>query len=282
MFRKKFNNTRGDLNHNRNDNKKVSHNHDDYVYKKNNCDNEVALINQTCCISNKGNMLFQEFLCHLPMSILSLSISLFLLIFFDGFFSELISIVIKKNLYSNLFHMSHYIHILFASFASFYAFSQSFLSEKKLLLGAILAMINSFIFCTLADIVLPTLGALFLDNTIEIHLCFLHWNDMFNALFFSLFGIFASYCLIKGNKKYAAVIAKNVHLGHVWFGCIAALFYLFSQIQIDIILNISFLFALLFLSVVVPCIFSDICIPYLFNSYINKSQGYQNIKIQYN
>lgn len=274
MFRKKFNNTK-------NDNKKVFHNHNDYMYKKNDCEDEHFGGNQACCVSNKGNVLFQEFLCHLPMSILALSISLFLLIFFDGFFSELISLVIKRNVYSNLFHMSHYIHILFASFASFYAFCNSFISEKKLLLGAILAIINSFFFCTLADIVLPTIGAFFLDNNIVMHLCFLHGGDLFNAIFFSIGGVFAAYCLIHGNKKYAAVIAKKVHLGHVWFGCISALFYLFSQINIDIIVNISFLFGLLFLSVVIPCIFSDVCIPYFFNLYMNKNIGYQNIKIQY-
>ena len=275
MFRKKFNNTR-------NDNKKVFHNHDDHMYKKNDIENGQLLGHQTCCVSNKGNLLFQEFLCHLPMSVLALSISLFLLILFDGFFSEIITIVIKKNIYSNLFHMAHYIHILFASFASFYAFSNTLVSEKKLLLGGILAMINSFLFCTLADIVLPNLGALFLDNNIHIHLCFLHLEDMLNALSFSLFGVLAAYSLIHGNKKYADKIAQKVHLGHVWFGCIAALFYLFSQIQINIITNSSVLFILLFLSVVIPCIFSDVCIPYLFNLYINKKHEYQGIKIQYN
>jgi hypothetical protein len=276
MFRKKFNYTK-------NDSKKMFHNHDDYIYKKGEFDNEHGGENPACCISNKGNVLVQEFLCHLPMSILALSISLFVLILFDGFFSQISSIVIKKTVYSNLFHMSHYIHILFASFASFYAFSNNlFFSEKKIIFGVLLAMINSFLFCTLADMVLPTIGALFLDNTIDMHFCFLHYDDMVNAILFSVFGVFAAYCLVRGNKKYATVIAQKVHLGHVWFGCLAALFYLFSQLQIDIIINISFLFMILFLSVVIPCIFSDVCIPYFFNLYImNKSNLYQGIKIEY-
>jgi hypothetical protein len=276
MFRKKINYTKGDS-------KKVFHNHNDYIYKKNDCDIDQSSDSPACCFSNKGNVLVQEFLCHLPMAILALSISLFLLIFFDGFFSEMISPVIKKIVYSNLFHMSHYIHILFASFASFYAFSNnSFISEKKIVLGVVLAMINSFLFCTLADMILPTIGAFFLDNTIEIHFCFLHYDDMFNALFFATFGILAAYFLVKGNKKYAIIIAKKVHLGHVWFGCLAALFYLLAQLQINIIANISFLFMILFLSVVIPCIFSDVCIPYIFNLYVNKSNNtYQGIKIEY-
>jgi hypothetical protein len=252
------------------------------MYKRGSADQEESSENGPCCISNRGNVLIQEFLCHLPMSILALSISLFLLIFFDGFFSQILSVSIKKTVYSSLFHMSHYIHILFASFASFYAFfNTAFVSQRKIIFGALLAIINSFIFCTLADMVLPTIGAFFLDNAIEMHFCFLHYNDMFNALFFAVFGVVAAYCLVSGNKKYAMVIAKKVHLGHVWFGCLAALFYLFSQLQMDIISNISFLFIILFLSVVVPCIFSDVCMPYFLNLYMNKANVYQGIKIQY-
>jgi hypothetical protein len=215
------------------------------------------------------------------MSILALSISLFLLIFFDGFFNALLTLNIKKNIYLNLFHISHYIHILLASFASFYSFKNSLTGEKKTLLGIFLAIINSFFFCTLADAILPIIGALLLDNSINIHFCFLHFHDMFNAIFFAIAGIFASYCLMNGNKEYAKKIAKKVHLGHVWFGCIAALFYIFGQINIDIILYISFLFLLLFFSVVIPCILSDICIPYFFNIYISKNNNYQGLKIEY-
>ncbi len=278
MFKKK-------INYHKYDNKKSFHHHD-YVFKKDGNEseneNEKYLDSKTCCVSEKSNIIVQEFLCHLPMSILALLISLFFLIFFDGIFSEIIAINIKKNLYLNLFHMSHYIHILFASFASFYAFSNVFLTGKKAILGAFLALINSFLFCTLADMILPTFGTFFLDNNISIHLCLFHFDDMMNAIFFSLFGIFASYCLIHGNKKYASIVAKKVHLGHVWFGCIASLFYVFSQIQINIIFNISLLFIILFFSVVIPCIFSDICIPYFFGLYINKKNLYQDIKIQYN
>jgi hypothetical protein len=275
MFKKKFHN-------NKYDDKKSFQNHNEEIIKKKHIDDsESSYLNQACCITHKGgNVLLQEFLCHLPISILALSVSIFLLILFDGVLSEFINLTIKENIYLNLFHISHYIHILFASFASFYAFSNFFML-KKIWLGIILAILNSFLFCTLADIILPTLGVYFLNSTISIHFCFLHYDDLFNALSFSLFGIFAAYCLLQGNKKYALVIARKVHLGHVWFGSISAILYLFSQIQINVISHVTFLFILLFLSVVIPCIFSDICMPYFFNLYINKKNDYQDLKIQY-
>lgn len=276
MFKKKINSMK---NFNSDNNR-----HESSHYKKNHYTEEIHshIDRKPCCLSNKGNPLIQEFLCHLPMSILALSISLFFLILLDGFFSQISALKIKQVIYLNLFHIAHYVHILFSSFASFYSFSYLLTSKMKLIFASVLSILNSFIFCTLADIILPTIGGFFLDNNIDFHFCFLHLDDIINALLFAIFGLLAAYCLINGNKQYAEAIARKVHLGHVWFGCIAALFYLFAEIQVNVILNSSFLFLILFFSVVIPCIFSDICTPYLFNRCTDRSNIYKGIKIEYN
>lgn len=233
-----------------------------------------------CCKLNKNNSIFQEFLCHLPMAILALSISLLCIVFFDGVLKELIPLQAKQYIYNDLFHVSHYIHILFASFASFFAFMNSFVL-RNIFLGAFLALFNSFFFCTLADMVLPTLGGFILSYPVTMHFCFLHMQDLLNVFCFALFGIFAAYCLNRGNKQYALLIGQKVHIGHVWIGCIASLLYLLSQVTIIWTADVAFLLIILFFSVVIPCIISDICIPVLISSCCQKKNEFHNTKIEY-
>jgi hypothetical protein len=239
--------------------------------------------NISCCQNqNKKNILFQEFLCHLPMAILALCISLLCLTFFDNIISHTFILSIRQSMYGNLFHIAHYIHILCASFGSFYAcYNNDTSNYKKTFFTIIFSLINSLLFCTLADIVLPALGGLLLNSGIQIHICFFHMSDIINAFVFSIFGIFSAYCLQNGEKQYSLKIAQKVHLGHVWFGCIASLLYILSQIKIDVIESISILFLILFFSVIIPCVLSDICLPYFFNKTNHETSEYQNKKIDY-
>lgn len=234
-----------------------------------------------CCNINKNNSLFQEFLCHLPTAILALSISVLFIVFFDGILKEVLSNQAKKIIYNDLFHVSHYFHILLSSFAGFFAFSQGTFFNN-FFIRAFFTFSNSFLFCTLADIILPSLGGMLLGYPVSVHLCFFHLQDFINVIFFSFFGIIAAYCLTKGNKDFALVIAQKVHLGHVWIGCIASLLYLLSQISVSWTAEIGFLFITLFFAVVIPCIISDICIPLLLQINFSRKNEFQDVKIEYN
>ena len=223
-----------------------------------------------CCLSkNHKNIIYDEFLCHLPMAILSLSVCLFLV----ALLNEIMAFLTVKKLYQlfylNLFHIAHYIHILCASFSSFYSCygTQKNSSYKQILFYIFFALINSIIFCTLSDILLPFLGTLFFQNNVVMHICLFCKTDLINALFFSIFGILSGYALSRGDHEYSYKVAKKVHIGHIWFGCIASILYLFSQLDINISSHASSLFTILFISILAPCIFSDICLPFLIKQY---------------
>lgn len=288
MLKPRFNNHKQRDNENQQSNQFKFVSHRSHSYRTNRSHDYHEESNKqikSCCLNNtnKNNIVWQEFLCHLPMSILALSISLLCLTFFDNLITCSFPAFIKKIIYMNFFHIAHYIHILCASFGSFYLCCNiNNSSYKKIILIIVFSFLNSLIFCTLADIILPALGSLLLDESIKIHMCFLHTHDIWNAVIFSLFGIFAAFCLQYGEREYGNKIAKKVHLGHVWFGCIASLLYILSEINIDIMKSISILFIILFFSVIIPCVFADICLPFLFgnnkikNEYHNKKINYHN------
>lgn len=234
-----------------------------------------------CCVAHHNSSFIQEFLCHLPMSILALCTSILFIVFFDGALKQLIQADVRSSIYNDLFHVSHYIHILFSSFASFFVFRTNFVF-KNVTWGVIVSLLNSFFFCTLADIILPAFGGSLLGYDVAIHLCFLHSRDLLNVAFFAFFGMFAAYCLSKGDKKFGALVAEKVHLGHVWTGCIASLLYLLSQINIVYWTDeVGFLLFVLFFSVVIPCIFSDFCVPFLFSFSSDKKNEFQDKKLDF-
>lgn len=74
------------------------------------------------------------------------------------------------------------------------------------------ALINSIIFCTLSDILLPFLGTLFFQNNVVMHICLFCKTDLINALFFSIFGILSGYALSRGDHEYSYKVAKKFTL----------------------------------------------------------------------
>jgi hypothetical protein len=244
-----------------------------YNIKKQLSESEKKNTKKICCTpGGHKNPIFEEFLCHLPMAILALCVSLILFTLIHEICNFFGPGKIYKSFYMNIFHVAHYIHILCASFASFYSCytNTNYIRKNNIILCMIFSLINSIFFCTIADMILPACGSLLFNKNMHIHICLLCKHDFFNSLLFSLFGIFAGFCLERGDKEYSYTIAKKVHLGHVWFGCIASILYLFSQIQVNIADNAGLLFIILFISTLVPCIISDICLPFFMNKYFEK------------
>lgn len=280
MFKKKFYNSTSDNQHSTNNSS-----HRRYFRRPRVTSSSAGVSCDVMCHSHRGgNYIFSEFLCHLPMAIFSLSICILLFVFINGIISQLSSFMNPKIIYSDFFHISHYIHILCASYASFYFFGRNsdIYSVKKNVGYALVSFLNATLFCTLADIILPSLGGLILGQNIPLHLCFFCFHDFLNIVLFSLFGILASLILLLGSKEYANGIAKRVHIFHVWFGALSALLYIASQIEFDPSHNSGFLFILLFFSVVIPCIFSDIVIPFIVeNIFFHNNKDYTNKRINY-
>jgi hypothetical protein len=87
-----------------------------------------------------------------------------------------------------------------------------------------------------------------------------------NLLLFTFFGLFLAIILFFAEEEYAMNLARAVHTIHIIFGVLSAFFYIFSKIEVDLVLSSGILYIVLFFAVVLPCIFSDIFLPYFVRS----------------
>jgi hypothetical protein len=230
------------------------------------------------CGCSHDHSIIQEFICHIPIALFSLCFSF---LFIELFISIIKNISNFNSLYyeifNNLFHISHYIHILLAGFASIVLFLN--FSPKSFLFGFFMSVFNSIFFCTLSDVVLPSIATFLLGFNLKIHICFFHLNDTFNILTFVILGAIGGICLIKGDKQRSLKISKFVSMGHIAIGCIASFLYILSQINVSLV-NFSGLFLImLLLIVIIPCTLSDVLIPiFLSKWYVKKNNFYDNKK----
>ena len=248
-YYKKDNRTNDNYNNDRND----RNNSNNYRPQKSNQDHEHG----ECGCSHQHSIL-EELFCHTPLAIFALSLSYGVFFLLNIFLTNNSSIDIQP-VYGQLFHIIHYIHILCAIISSMMMFNKYAVKNKLVI--SLLSVINSILFCTLSDIIFPTIATKFLDISIPIHFCFLHTDDLFNLGLFALLGVIGGISLLYGNKKQSISIARILHVGHIWFGCIAALLYILAHCDIDWFVNSGSIICLLFVSVVIPCIISDVIIP---------------------
>lgn len=223
--------------------------------------------NHLACGHNHSHSLREEIWCHVPFALLSIIISFIV--------AGILFFVIKiggesfvKNAFNELFHLTHYIHIFFASL-TMTIWMYKVPSNKKILFW-ILGVINTIIFCTLSDIILPALGEFFLNNKINLHICFFNTHDLKMLLCFLLFGSFAGYALSKGNKKNLIDVTSYMHFSHILISSLSALFYIISHTSIDWINLSGYLLIILFFSVFIPCTISDFLLPYIYSSFLNR------------
>lgn len=220
---------------------------------RNNSDNE-----HNECGCNHQHSILEELFCHTPLAIFALSLS-YIFFFLLNIFLSSNSSFDAYSVYDPLFHIVHYIHILCAIISSMIMFNKYSVKNKFII--SFFSVINSIIFCTLSDIIFPTIAARFLNISIPIHICFFHYEDFFNLSLFAFLGIIGGISLLYGNKKQSNAIAKILHVGHIWFGCISALVYILAHTSIEWFVNSGSIICLLFVSVVIPCIISDVIIP---------------------
>jgi len=239
-YKNNYKNNRYDLNKNKSFNlENITHDH-------------------TLCGYEHEHSFLKEIFCHFPIALISLSFSILIVIFFEEF---LISNGYQfiKLMYLKLFHISHYIHILFASMSSLIMFLR--FSKKNYIIGSIFSLISSLFFCTVSDIILPTLSSSFFSQKILMHICFFEYSDAKNIIIFSFLGILGALSINFGNRNKNIYISNWLHSAHVSMSCLAALFYLLSKTNFCIILNSGYLILILTFSVLFPCVLSDTLIP---------------------
>jgi len=196
-----------------------------------------------------------EILAHFPYAVLSVSFTLIVVgIFYSlGFFTD----NVKNN--HNLFHIFHYLHLLFAgtgTVLTFRRFSKSFL-------GIFIAgMLIPAFFCTISDAVLPYLGGLTLGLSMKFHWCFISHLDMVLPFLFT--GIANGWALSVYSSEKHLVYSTRFHFLHIFASAMASLLYMQGFGFSDWMSNIGIIFLFLIFVVLIPCSLSDIVIPLWF------------------
>lgn len=199
--------------------------------------------------------LWGEIVCHAPYAFFSLAFG-FIILSLIGF----VSTQQDTHSYHALFHVFHYIHIMFAvvgTMITFFRFSNS------VLLGVFLSTVIPLVFCVASDVVLPAFAGFLLGYPMKIHMCFSNWQDTINMGSFFVAGIISGAALLqnRSNLYSFSVISHGIH---TFISSLASLFYLVSYGVTEWQHMMGTIFLLLFGAVIIPCTLSDIVVPYLF------------------
>lgn len=159
---------------------------------------------------------------------------------------------------NQFFHLLHFLHIAFASFTSFLTMRQS---QLNFLVSLLLSISVPVVFCTLSDIVLPFLGAWLVGVEMKLHLCLICNADV--MFFFILTGILSSIFAVFFIKQRDVLNLVNMitHGLHAFFGVSAALVYMTGFGFSSWANHFIYVFILMMLAVVLPCIASDFILP---------------------
>ncbi|MBM3894330.1 hypothetical protein FJ366_01920 [Candidatus Dependentiae bacterium] len=199
-------------------------------------------------------LLKSELLCHVPYGILAVAASLFVVCLMLFNVPDVAACAKSAN---TLFHTLHFIHILFASSSvvlAFRKYSNSFWGSLSL--GAIVPAV----FCTLSDVFLPYWGSQFFGLNVTLHLCFKH--HLTSILPFLIAGIVNG--LLLSHKKNCDDLMSSAmvsHFSHSFISALASFLYLLSHGFADLKHGMGIIFIVLLVSVVIPCIISDVIVP---------------------
>lgn len=178
---------------------------------------------------------------------------------FMGALAGILLFMMLRNITSvvsfDLFYIFHPLHVFLSAYvtASMYKLNKKNPSFIKILL---VGVIGSVCVASLSDSVLPFLGESLLRFPLrELHLGFIEKWYIVNPL--AIFGV------LLANKNPST---KFPHSGHIFLSTSASLLHIVMSIgllKINILLFFEITF-LLFLSVWLPCCFSDIVFPLMF------------------
>ena len=213
-----------------------------------------------CCGGSKlhkSHSLFDEFICHFPFAVLSVSLGLLLLSFFTPITAD--PLVLRQ--FHRLFHSFHFMHILFASAGAilmFFRHSQ----RKSFIKGVIVGTVSPAFFCMLSDTLMPYIGGKVLGVKMHLHICFV--NEFSNIGLFLLIGLVTGFVLRfhVDEKHGGSFLTRGLHFIDTLLSTMASMFYLVSYGFISWYHQMGVVFIVLIVAVVVPCTFSDLVVPY--------------------
>jgi len=202
--------------------------------------------------------MYQEVLCHVPYTVLSIILSIVILSFM--YFNEMLSGDEYNVVYAYhvLFHVFHYIHILFAVIGTYLMFTRFC---TKAVWSIIVSLFVPAVFCTLSDAILPAVAGTLLGVEMDMHICFFYLDDFFNMVIFLCVGLLCAYALKKKQQTQMMSLGIGMHFCHIFASSLAALFYMVSYGFDGWVDALGMLFVYLIFCVMIPCIMSDLVVP---------------------
>jgi hypothetical protein len=206
------------------------------------------------------HVLRQELVCHFPYATLSVAISFIVLGLLEFMSAGLMLSGHQLQVsYHRLFHVMHYLHLLFATAGTVIAcvrFSQG------IVWSLIISFISPAVFCTLSDIALPTLAGKILGMNIGMHVCFFYSEGMVNIIPLMLIGLSTGYAIaLHNDKTQLHMLSLRSHFAHILISSLAASSYVMSYGFCEWQNVMGFLFCMLVIAVVLPCTISDVVVP---------------------
>ncbi len=159
-----------------------------------------------------------------------------------------------------LFHIVHYMHTFFASVTATLTakrFSNSFV--KSILIGIFIPPV----FCTLSDILFPYWGGKIIGVEMSLHLCI--FENVWPVVSLIAIGVALGTFLglkVENNLKIIRLTAGS-HFFHDLVSASASLLYLIGFGCYNWTDNIIYIFLLMLIAVVIPCMLSDLVFPIL-------------------
>lgn len=210
-----------------------------------------------CCCSNlMMHSVLDEFVCHFPYAVFSLTVGLIVL----SMMSPSTAIYTReiKITFHRLFHSFHYLHILFASAGAILTF---FRYSSNFFLGLLIGTVSPAIFCMVSDILMPYVGGEILGAHMHLHICFV--SEFGNIAIFLLIGVLTGLVLRFHvlRQHGGSLFTRWLHFSHILLSSMASMFYMVSHGFFDWDKQMGLVFLVLIFAVVLPCTLSDIIVP---------------------
>jgi len=184
---------------------------------------------------------------HLPYSVLSIVGAMVVI--------GVLTLLLKAAQLHGLFHVFHPTHLLLSATATTAMF---WIHERRILKAVAIGFLASLPVCSLSDILIPYLGGLILDQSMELHLCAL--EEPLVVYPFVFVGIATG--IIAGEHVHRSTLYS--HAGHVAVSSMASILYLVGYGISSWTHWIGAILLILLVAVMIPCVLSDIVLPLLF------------------
>ena len=216
-------------------------------------------VNELSSKQGFARVLWSELLCHLPYTVLSVICGFIIVSAFDFLvmLSGRSSFDVMHG-YHVLFHVFHYIHILFAVIGSHLMFMRF---SKHRVIGYIVSIFGPMFLCTISDVLLPAASGVLLGMRMDVHICFFYPVDFLNMVIFACIGLGCAYALERERVRQFSLYGMGMHCAHIFTSALAALFYMVSFGFEGWVTIMGPMFLFLMLSVITPCLLSDIIVP---------------------